>query len=130
MKIKTIIPLSLALLCLGGCDIYEYCEESNYLGAVVTNVYGKTYVRHSGSGIGRTSYTVDECHVTVAYEDGYSKTFTENIEPVYCYKLQVNDWVDGWTNEYYRKNIETQEVELTNITRNISIAQEISKRLN
>ena len=130
MNIKTFIPFSLLLLCLCGCNTYERYSESNYLGGIVTNVYGESYIEHSGAGIGRTSYNVDKCHVTVTYEDGYSKTFTENIEPIYCYKLQVNDWVDGWTNEEYRKNIETQEVELINMTRNISIAQEISKRLN
>ena len=130
MNIKTFIPFSLSLLCLCGCNTYERYSESNYLGGIVTNVYGESYIEHSGVGIGRTSYNVDKCHVTVTYEDGYSKTFTENIEPIYCYKLQVNDWVDGWTNEEYRKYIETQEVELINMTRNISIAQEISKRLN
>lgn len=119
---------------LTGCGIFEprfqVYEESEPLGATVTKVEGETYIEHSGQGIGRTSYSVDSCNVTVKYEDDYVKTYEESIEPVYCYKLQPGDWLEGWTVKRYRKTIETGEVELINMTRHITLAEEISKRLN
>lgn len=129
-KIKRLFMIGgLAVGLLTGCTPYRIYEESEELGATVTKVYGKTTIEHSGSGIGRTSYEENHCHVTVAYHDGYVKTYKEQIDPVTCYTLQPGDWVDGWTVKRYRENKETQEVELINMTRHVDLAQEIAKQL-
>lgn len=130
-KSNTIFAAGMATILLAGCGAgYERYVEQEYLGGTITNVYGETYIEHTGSGIGRRSYRTNDCEVTVGYEDGTSVTFVEDIEPVYCYKLSVGDWIDGWVNLKYRRNLETGETHLISETKRISIAQEISKRLN
>lgn len=130
IKVGISSVLAMTLTACSFVSSYETYTEQEYLGGTVTNVYGETYIEHIGSGHGRRSYRTNDCKVTVDYEDGSSKTFTEDIEPVYCYKLSVGDWVDGWVNVKYKRNKETGEVIYVDDEKRISIAQEISKRLN
>lgn len=137
MKHKTMFK-SVGLMIVGapflfGCgDGKEYSYETvqSYMGATVVDVWAETTVEHSGQGIGRTSWTEDVCRVTVKFEDGEQMTLTDNVDPVYCYKLEVGDWVDGWMNEEVRKDLETGEVEVRKSWKGFNVAKEVSKKIN
>lgn len=118
---------------LFGCDKvknYSYETVQSYMGGTVTDVWAETVVKHSGPPIGRTSWTEDICRVSVKFEDGEVVTLTDNVNPVYCYKLEVGDWVDGWMNEEIRKNLETGEVDVRRSWKGFNILKEVSKRVN
>lgn len=115
---------------LVGCgQKYTTLTETVYRGGEVVGVEAETNVRHSEQGIRRTSWVEHTCKVTVWFETGDTITNEENIEPVFCYKLQKGDWIDGWQ-QLTTKTYEDGDVVTTGNRINFSIAQEISKRLN
>lgn len=131
--LKLVGLASVSVPLLFGCDKvknYSYETVQSYMGGTVTDVWAETKVRHSGSGIGRTSWTEDVCKVTVKFEDGEVVTLTDNVNPVYCYKLEIGDWVDGWMNEEVRKNLETGEVDVRKSWKGFNILKEVSKRVD
>lgn len=131
LKLVGLARVSVPLLF--GCDKvknYSYETVQSYMGGTVTDVWAETKVEHSGSGIGKTSWTEDICRVSVKFEDGEVVTLTDNVNPVYCYKLEVGDWVDGWMNEEIRKNLEIGEVDVRKSWKGFNILKEVSKRVD